>query len=167
MKKNLLLFPVMYFLACVNTNWTSKKFPIVNGFYFESKTSEYKGYTWIYLCKEQSDKCIDIYKGRDSLDSQYFERVESISIDTILHDTICYSIISVHLGTKICLFDTLLLPNGRLLSNDSHQFRCNSKLLNWTAANMGFSVMLAEEYILVDISLSALSCCDLSPQHQL
>jgi hypothetical protein len=36
-----------------------------------------------------------------------------------------------------------------------------------TAHNMGFSAMLAEEYILVDISLSATSLCDLSSQHQL
>jgi hypothetical protein len=32
---------------------------------------------------------------------------------------------------------------------------------------MGFSAMLAEKYILVDISLSALSWCDFSSQHQL
>ena len=32
---------------------------------------------------------------------------------------------------------------------------------------MGFSAMLAEEYILIDISLSTLSWCDLSSQRQL
>ena len=32
---------------------------------------------------------------------------------------------------------------------------------------MGFSAMLAEEYILIDISLSAASWCDFSSQHQL
>jgi len=32
---------------------------------------------------------------------------------------------------------------------------------------MGFSAMLAEEYILIDISLSAASWCDVSSQHQL
>jgi hypothetical protein len=32
---------------------------------------------------------------------------------------------------------------------------------------MGFSAMLAEEYILIDTSLSAISWCDLSSQHQL
>ena len=31
---------------------------------------------------------------------------------------------------------------------------------------MGFSAMLAEEYILIDISLSAVSWCDFSSQHQ-
>jgi hypothetical protein len=36
-----------------------------------------------------------------------------------------------------------------------------------TAANMGFSAMLAEEYILIDISLSAASWCDFSSQHRL
>ena len=36
-----------------------------------------------------------------------------------------------------------------------------------TAANMGFSAMLAEEYILIDISLSAASWCDFSSQRQL
>jgi len=34
------------------------------------------------------------------------------------------------------------------------------------AHNMGFSAMLAEEYILIDISLSATSWCDFSSQHQ-
>jgi hypothetical protein len=32
---------------------------------------------------------------------------------------------------------------------------------------MGFSAMLAEEYILTDISLSSASWCDFSSQHQL
>jgi hypothetical protein len=32
---------------------------------------------------------------------------------------------------------------------------------------MGFSAMLAEEYILIDILLSATSWCDFSSQHQL
>jgi len=32
---------------------------------------------------------------------------------------------------------------------------------------MGFSAMLAKEYILIDISLSAASWCELSLQHQL
>jgi hypothetical protein len=32
---------------------------------------------------------------------------------------------------------------------------------------MGFSAMLAEEYILIDISLSAVSWCDFSSQDQL
>jgi hypothetical protein len=32
---------------------------------------------------------------------------------------------------------------------------------------MGFSAMLAEEYILIDISLSSASWCDFSSQHQL
>ena len=40
-------------------------------------------------------------------------------------------------------------------------------LFKCTAYNMGFSPMLAEEYILIDISLSAVSWCDLSSQHQL
>jgi hypothetical protein len=35
-----------------------------------------------------------------------------------------------------------------------------------SAANMGFSAMLAEEYILICTSLSALSWCDFSSQHQ-
>jgi hypothetical protein len=34
-------------------------------------------------------------------------------------------------------------------------------------ANMGFSAMLAEEYILIDISLSAVSWCDFSSQGHL
>jgi hypothetical protein len=32
---------------------------------------------------------------------------------------------------------------------------------------MGFSAMLAEEYVLIDISLSAVSWCDLSSQRRL
>ena len=32
---------------------------------------------------------------------------------------------------------------------------------------MGFSAMLADEHILIDVSLSALSLCDFSSQHQL
>jgi hypothetical protein len=32
---------------------------------------------------------------------------------------------------------------------------------------MGFSAMLADEYILIDISLSVTSWCDFSSQHQL
>ena len=35
------------------------------------------------------------------------------------------------------------------------------------AGNMEFSAMLAEEYILIDISLSSASWCDLSSQHRL
>jgi hypothetical protein len=40
-------------------------------------------------------------------------------------------------------------------------------ILKRTAPNMRFSAMLAEEYILIDISLSAALWCDFSSQHHL
>ena len=49
------------------------------------------------------------------------------------------------------------MPNTTIFIN-----KC--KLRN---GHMGFSAMLADEYILTDISLSAVSWCDFSSQHQL
>jgi hypothetical protein len=46
---------------------------------------------------------------------------------------------------------------------------CLNLRFNWIrpAYNKGFSAMLAEEYILIDISLSSPSWCDFSSQRQL
>ena len=111
-------------LSCLNSKWTIKKYLISGTYYIEVRTSEYKGYSWIYLCQAGANYCNDIYKQRDSLYGTYFERIEEIKINNIINDTLTFSVVINHSGNKECFLDTLLLSTGKFLSANSNYLQC-------------------------------------------
>jgi hypothetical protein len=116
---------IVLFFSCRNKKWSNEKYGVNENFFFESRINGYRGYSWIYLCQEGNDSCIDIYKQRDTINGEYFDRIEKINITKIELDTVIFSVTTISLGVKRCFIDTLLLPNGILLSNKSRYLDCN------------------------------------------
>ncbi len=123
-KKGLMYFMALLFMSCFSHKWTSKTFLISDKMYMECRTSEYKGYTWVYLCNKETRNCINVYNGGDTITGSglyYFPRIKSINFNKITGDTLIFSIISAY---RYCISDTLLLSNGKLLSSGKSSILC-------------------------------------------